>query len=257
MQNDIQKASLWKRIAAGILDLILLAVLATGFCWALSALLNYNSHLEKSEAIEAKYMAEFGLQADMNADKFAEMTPEAQRDYEARVAAADAALNADDEAMYTYTMVLNLSLIIATGGILLATLLLEFLVPMLLGNGQTVGKKVFGLCVIRIDGVKLTPLQLFVRVLLGRYTVETMIPVYAVVMAFVGSLNLFMIILVAVLLLVEIITIAVTRNNYLLHDLMAGTVVADYGSQQIFKTTEDLIAHQQRIAAERAARQNY
>ena len=128
MQNDIQKASLWKRIAAGILDLILLAVLATGFCWALSALLNYNSHLEKSEAIEAKYMAEFGLQADMNADKFAEMTPEAQRDYEARVAAADAALNADDEAMYTYTMVLNLSLIIATGGILLATLLLEFLV---------------------------------------------------------------------------------------------------------------------------------
>ena len=257
MQNDIQKASLWKRIAAGILDLILLAVIATGFCWALSAILNYDSFLEKSETIEARYMAEYGLQADMTTEKFAQMSPEVQAAYEERVADADAAIKADNEAIYTYGMVMNLSLIIATGGILLAMILLEFVVPMLLGNGQTVGKKVFGLCLIRNDGVKLNPMQLFTRVLLGRFTVETMIPVYAVVMAFVGTLNLFMIIMVAVLLLAEIIVIAVTRNNYLLHDLMAGTVVVDYGSQQIFKTTEDLIAHQKKIAAERAARQTY
>ena len=36
MEHDIQKASLWKRVAAGILDLILIVVLATGFGWAIS-----------------------------------------------------------------------------------------------------------------------------------------------------------------------------------------------------------------------------
>ena len=48
-----------------------------------------------------------------------------------------------------------------------------------------------------------------------------------------------------------------TRNHSLLHDLMAGTVVVDYASQKIFQSTEDLIAYQKKIAAERAARQDY
>ena len=43
----------------------------------------------------------------------------------------------------------------------------------------------------------------------------------------------------------------------LLHDLMTGTVVADYGSQKIFKSTEDLIAYQKMLAADRARRQTY
>ena len=48
-----------------------------------------------------------------------------------------------------------------------------------------------------------------------------------------------------------------TRGNCAIHDLMAGTIVVDYASQTIFKTTEDLIAYQKRMAAERAARAPY
>ena len=37
MVTDLQKASLWKRVAAGILDVILIVVLATGFGCVISA----------------------------------------------------------------------------------------------------------------------------------------------------------------------------------------------------------------------------
>ena len=57
-------------------------------------------------------------------------------------------------------------------------------VPLKLGNGQTIGKKVFGIGVMRVDGVQLTTIQLFIRTILGKFTLETMIPVYIVLMIF-------------------------------------------------------------------------
>ena len=257
MHNDIQKAGLWKRIAAGILDLILLTVLATGFCSIFSYVLNYDDYLDQSEQIRDQYIQQYQLPEDVTQQMLDEMTPEEYDAYVAKVDQANDAIQNDKEAGRVFSMVLNLSLIIASGGILLPMLLLQFVIPLILGNGQTVGKKVFSLCVARTDTVKINTLQLFTRVILGKYAVGVMIPVYSAIMIYLGVPNLLLLTIAAVLLLAQIISFAVTRNHYLLHDLMAGTVVVDYGSQQIFKTTDDLIAHQQRIAAERAARQKY
>lgn len=257
MQNDIQKASLWKRIAAGILDAILLAVLATGFGGVLSSLLNYSDYHTQYVSINQRYIDEYGIDVEMTQDKFDLMSQQEQQEYTARVEAADAAIMADAQAQQSFSAVLNLSLIIVTGGILLAMLVLEFVVPMLFGNGQTVGKKAFSLCLVRTDGVKMNGVQHFTRVILGKFAVETMIPVYAVVMLMLNQFNLFMLTFAAALLIAQVVILIVTRNNCLLHDLMAGTVVVDHGSQQIFKSTEDLVAYQKRIAAERAARQTY
>ena len=52
MTTDLQKASLSKRIAAGILDTMLLCVLAVGFMSVLFNLLNYNDH---SAALKQSY----------------------------------------------------------------------------------------------------------------------------------------------------------------------------------------------------------
>ena len=163
----------------------------------------------------------------------------------------------DQEAVKAYHMVSNLMLIIVTCGILLAMLALEFGVPLLFGNGQTVGKKVFSLCVVRNDGVKLNGFQHFTRAVLGKYAVETMIPVYVVIMLMQGQSVGLLLLLVIALLLAQCILVLATRNRCPIHDLMAGTVVVDYGSQKIFKSTEDLIAYQKKIAADRAARQDY
>lgn len=257
MHKDIQRAGMWQRIAAGILDMILLAILATGFCWLLSSILNYDQYFVQSENIRKQYTQQYNLPEEITQEILDEMSAEKYAQYEANVKAANEAIAQDEEAIRVFNMVMNLSLIIAAGGILLSMLLLQFVVPLLFGNGQTVGKKIFGLCLIRNDGVKLNPLQLFTRVILGKYAVGVMIPVYAVIMLMLNVPSLLLLLAAAVDVLAQIICFLVTRNHYLLHDLLAGTVVADYGSQRIFKSTEDLIAYQKKIAAERAARQDY
>ena len=159
--------------------------------------------------------------------------------------------------MYAYNMMLNLSMVITTLGILLAILLWEFAIPVLLGNGQTLGKKIFGLCLVRNDGVKVNSMQLFARTVLGKFTIETMIPVYLLLMLFWGTMDLTGTLMILGLIVAELMVLALTRTNSAIHDLLAGTVVVDITSQMIFRTTEDLIEYKKKIAAEQAARQRY
>lgn len=250
MDYEIQKASLWKRIAAGILDFILIIVMATGIGWALSGLLQYDNYSNRLDQLRSSYEERYGIDLDVPMEA---LSPEQQAVYKA----ADEAFGQDEEAIYLFNMAINLILLIVTGGILAAFIVLELIIPLLIGNGQTVGKKVFSLCLVRSDGVKMNNLQLFARTVLGKFAVETMIPVYVVIMFLFNALNLMSLILGVAVLLTQCISIIVTRNNCLLHDLMVGTVVVDYGSQKIFKSTDDLIAYQKKIAADRAARQTY
>lgn len=253
MAHDLQKAGLWKRIAAGIFDGILTGILAVGIACLLSVLLGYDSHSAALDAAYTRYESQYGVTFDISQEEYLAMTEELRQNYDA----AYGALTADQEAMYAYNMVMNLSLVITTLGILLGILCMEFFLPLILGNGQTLGKKIFGLCLVRTDGVKLNHMQLFVRTLLGKFTIETMIPVYILLMLFWGTVGLLGTVLLAALGIAQCVCLAVTQTNSAIHDLLAGTAVVDFGSQRIFRTTEDLIAYQKKIAAERAARQAY
>jgi uncharacterized RDD family membrane protein YckC len=178
MTTDLQKASLSKRIAAGMLDAMLLCMLAVGFMSLLMNFLGYNTHSAVLEQAYEHYETQYGVSFDMTYEEFESMT-DAQKE---NVNAAYQALINDDEAMRTYNMLLNLTLLIATFGILFAIAVLEFAIPLWLKNGQTIGKKAFSLGLMRIDGVQITPLQLFARTILGKFTVEIMIPVYIIIM---------------------------------------------------------------------------
>lgn len=253
MIHDIQKADIWKRIAAWVFDWILLSVLIVGLGVFLSWILGYDTYSTAVEQSYSKYELQYGVVFEITQDEYMSMSEAAQKNYDA----AYAALTSDTEAMYAYNMMLNLTLVITTGAIAFALLLWEFLIPLYLGNGQTVGKKIFGLCLVRTDGVKLNTMQLFTRTLLGKFTVETMIPVYILLMLFWGLTDLTGTLILLALLIAQVICIIVTRTNSAIHDLLAGTVVVDLASQTIFRTTEDLIAYQKKTAAEQAARQSY
>ena len=159
--------------------------------------------------------------------------------------------------MYAYNMVVNLTMVISTFGILFSVAAMEFVVPLLFGNGQTLGKKIFGLCVVRTDCVRVNTMQMFVRTILGKFTIETMIPVYLLLMLFWGITDLTGTLILAALLLAELITLASTRRHAGIHDLLAGTAVADFGSQIIFATEQDLIEYQKKVHADRAERHPY
>lgn len=250
---ELQKANGWKRIAAWILDIILLCILTVGAVYLLSAVVGFDAYDAKLQAAYDSYESQYGVTFSIDQQTYEAMTDAERENYNA----AYDALIADEEAMYAYNMVVNLSLLLVTLGILLATLILEFIIPLLLKNGQTVGKKCFSLGIVRIDGVKMNTLQLFARTILGKYTIGTMIPVYIAMMLFWGSLDAIGLVLLAALVIAQAICVAVTRNNSTIHDLLAGTVVVDISSQQVFESTEDLIAYTKRIHAERAQRQEY
>lgn len=257
MDNDLQKASVWKRIAAGILDLILVIILATGFGSAISAISGYDNWSKTVEDKLNYYSEKYDVKPGMSMQEYEAMSPEEQKAYDQRAKAADQELNGDQEALKAYAMTQNLVLIIVTGGILLAMLVVEFIVPLIFKNGQTLGKKVFSLCLVRIDGVQLNGYQHFIRAILGKFAVETMIPVYVAILLFQQKPAGLLLIAVLAMLIAQCVIFAVNRNNSLIHDLMAGTAVVDYGSQKIFKTTDDLIAYQKKLAADRALRQDY
>lgn len=253
MGIELQKASMWKRISAWLLDIILLSIVAVGAGLFLSWVLGYNSYNDALDAGYAQYETQYGVTFEITLEEYNSMTEAERGQYDT----AYQAMTADPEVLHNYNMVLNLTLVITALGILLAYLILEFVVPLLFGHGQTLGKKVFGIGLVRNDGVQMNTMQLFVRTVLGKFTVGSMIPVYVLIMLYFNIVGLPGTLLLMALLLTQIIMLAFTRNRIAIHDALAGTVAVDISSQQIFRTTEELIAYTKRIHAERAARQPY
>lgn len=253
MSLDLQKASMWKRISAYIFDGILMITLAVAFGWLLSLILGYDGYNDQVNQAYAKYEAEYGVVFDVTQSEYDAMTQEQKDQYQL----AYDALIADEDAMLAYNIMLNMTMLIVTTGILLSMILLEFVVPMLLKNGMTLGKKIFSIGVVRTDCVRITGVQLFVRTMLGKFTVETMIPIYMILMFLWGTLSATAVLILMLLLMVQLILVLVSRNHSAIHDLLAGTVTVDYASQMIFRSTDDLIDYQKKLAAEEAARKEY
>lgn len=250
---DLQKASMWKRMAAWILDVILTAVLAVGFGVILSAIVNFDGYYDSLMAGYDRYETAYSVEFDITRDTY-EALDETQKE------AYNTAYNAlitDEQVLRDYNMVINLSLVITSVGILLAMLCLEFAVPLWLKNGQTIGKKAFGIGLTTAECVKVNTMQLFVRTLLGKYTIETMIPVYIVLMFLWGTMDMTGTIVLGGLALLQLICVAVTRNNTAIHDMLAGTVAVDLASQKVFQNPQERIEYIKRIAAEQAQRQDY
>lgn len=253
MVTDLQKASLWKRISAGLFDLILVAILAVGAAALLSVIFGYNTHNQNLTDAYARYEAEYGVEFQMTQAEFEALSQQEQDTYYQ----AYEALIADQEVLYLYNMVVNLTLLIITFGIFLSLLVLEFAVPMLLKNGQTLGKKIFGIALMRVDGVKLTGVQLFIRTVLGKFTLEVMIPVYVLIMIFFNSIGLVAVAVLGALLVGQVLSMTLSRTGGLLHDTIAATVAVDMASQMIFDTPEQKLEYIKRLHAEDAARQEY
>lgn len=253
MMLDLQKASVLKRVSAWILDGIALLILTVGVCALLSSVLNIDQHSADLEAHYERYETAYGVKFEITQDAYEAMSKEQQENYDA----AYKALIEDKDAMYSYNMVLSLTLIVVSIGILLAHLVLEFGVPMFLGNGQTLGKKVFGLGVMRTHGIKMNGVAMFIRTFLGKYTLETMIPVLVVIMLMFNMTGLMGTLLVLGIGVTQVVLMIVTRTNATIHDLLADCVVVDLSSQMIFEDEEELLEYKKRMSAENAARESY
>lgn len=253
MTAELQKASLSKRIAAALLDFIILTVLVTGVAALLSGIFNQGSQAEIISTRQQHFEAQYGVKFDITAEDFEKLTEDQQKKFDE----AYLAMINDEAFIRAYTMQISLTLLIITFSILLGILVVEFFIPLWLKNGQTVGKKVFGLAVIRIDGVQLTRMQLFIRSVLGKFTIESMVPVYIIIIIILNVANIFLLAILAALLFGQAASLIFSKTNSAIHDRLAGTAVVDFASQQIFRSKEDLLEHTKKIHADRVNRSDY
>ena len=250
---DLQKADVWKRISALLFDLILLAIVAIGAALLLSAVLGYDGQTAKLENVQTGYETQYGVEFDLTAEEREKLTEEEKIQYDK----AYEAFTQDAEAGRLYSLLVNLSLLIITFALLIAYFVMEFTIPLVLGNGQTLGKKIFGIGVMREDSVRITPMLLFIRTVLGKYTVETMIPVMIVFMILFNAIGIVGIAVLALFAIMQIVTICITRGRMPFHDLLAHTVTVDFASQKIFENPEALLAYKQKLHAEAADKAKY
>ena len=139
MISDLQKANMFKRISAGLFDFITTCIVIVAITLLLSTILGYDNYKTSLDASYAKYEEQYNIKFSMSEEERAAMSEADLKRYDE----AYEALIADDEAMYTYNMIINLTLLITSLGIFIGMLITEFIVPLVLGNGQTLGKKIF------------------------------------------------------------------------------------------------------------------
>ncbi len=251
--KDLQKGDMWKRISAYMFDKILLFTVIVGVAFLLSFLFDFDKYSSVQPTRQAEIEAEYGTDLDITEEEYNKLSPEAKAKYEA----ARKALSEDPEVWYALEMLFWLALIITSFSVLIGYLLLEFTVPLLFGNGQTLGKKIFGLGIMRTDGVKITTLILFIRTVLGKYTIETMVPLMIVICFAFGILGYIGVALLAVLLISNAVLLIKTDTRSALHDMLASTVCVDMTSQIIFDTPEALLEYKKRVHKEMADKAEY
>lgn len=262
MIYDLKKASLWKRASAFLFDLILLVVIAVGVAALMSALLKYDTHVEVikaeriklTEKIEAEYEKEHGVRCELDLSLgYDEMTEEQKQLY----ARLDDEMGKNQNIQTAAFLMLNYSLVICLVSLFVAYAILEFAVPMLFGNGQTLGKKLFSLGVIRTSTVKAKPIVLFVRMLFGKFTFETVLPMFVLIMMFFGIVGIVGPVVIFGLALLEIIAMCATRTNSALHDLISDTCVVDLSTQMVFESEQALLDYKKKIHEENVAKSPY
>ena len=245
---DLQRADMWKRISAWLFDFIMIGIVIVGLAWGLSVILKYDAHYDRLEACYDKYEDEYNIKLDISNEDYNKLSDAEKQKY----LEAGEKMQNDEEIRARYNIIVNLVLSITTFSIMLGFVITEFVVPLCFKNGQTLGKKIFGIGVMRSDGVRMTSLQLFVRSVLGKCTVETLVPVFVIMMVILGVISgIIGTAVLAAIALSEIVLLIATKERTPIHDVMSGSVAIDMASQMIFDSPEELLAYKQKIHAEK------
>ena len=249
----IQKAGLLKRFSAFLLDFILMTIVVTGLAFLLFSITGYDNHLAFVEGKQAEYEEMYSVDFSITEEDFNKLSSDEQKYIE------DAYIKfaTDTEVVGAYNLMFNLTLMITSLSIFFAVLILEFIIPIFFKDGMTVGKKIFGIGVIQENGVRMNNVAHFTRAVLGKYTIELMIPVILITMMLFGSGGYIGVIVLGLILIFELFVFFKDKNYTAIHDVLSHTVCVDMQTQLIFDTEEELLAYKERIHAEMAERSAY
>ena len=222
---ELKKAPTIRRISAGIVDLILIIVVMVAVILVIKPYCSLDTKEAELEAVYDEYCDEYGIDPELTQEEYDKMTKEEQDAYNAAVQRANEALNNDKYVIELFYAINKLYLFIALAGISIASLIVELVVPLVLGNGQTIGKKIFKLGVRNKHGYKASIVQLLARSLLGKIlpAMGIVVLLYLFLVA-IWSDAVLALLGIAVL---EILVYMLTKRNALIHDVITSTACVD------------------------------
>lgn len=241
MSVTLQKANFWKRISAWMFDFIVTIMLTFGFATGITAICGYDEKTEELNSYYTTYEQQFGIDFNISEEDFNKLSADQQAVYNQ----AKKALYSDAGFQETYQDIFELTMLMFGGGLLLAFLLWYFVVPLLFGYGRTMGKRIFGLAVVRTNCVKVSNPVLFIRTVVGMCAIETLFPLALLIMIWFEIMGIVGLITIALLGILQVAMLIKTKTNSSIHDLLADTVVVEFASQRIFDTQEDWMQYQQ------------
>ncbi len=249
MIYDLQKASILKRISAFLLDFILICIVAVGAAALFSLVLNfdeaYQGYYDRYEIVftqvDADIRQELGIDFTWT-EGLDKLTAEQKVKYDQYVQKLGEGLNKDKDLVTAYNNIVILTLTIIPLSFFVAFILLEFVVPLIFKNGQTVGKKIFGIAVCHTTGVKISTFSLFVRGVIGKFTIETMVPVFLLLMMFFRG-GITALIVIGLLLIFQLVLLIKTKTRSLIHDVISYSCEVDLASQMIFENEDDRLKY--------------
>jgi uncharacterized RDD family membrane protein YckC len=212
----------------------------------------YDDKEAQMQAKYEQYEEEYGIDIDISQEEFDKLSQEMKDRYEE----ADAAFRKDSEAIHLQATLFTLSLLILSVGTFFGIFIWHFIIPALLKNGQTIGKKCFSIAVMRTSSVQISTPILFIRSMLGLYAIETMVPVLMVLMLLFGTIGGTALLVIGLLFILQFIVILVSKTNSSIHDLLSDTVVVDMSTQKIFESNEALLAYKEELHAAAVAKEN-
>ncbi len=243
---DFHKAKPLKRLAAYVIDLFLLLIVTAGVVAGMFSVLNFNGY--RNELLS--YYEEYGQQYDVDlSEQKANLSEEDQKKYDDAIAG----LNSDERALSALANIVKITWLSMAVGLLVAYVILEIMLPLIFKNGQTVGKKTMGLCVMHKDHVQVSALQVIFRTILGKYFIETLIPATMLLLKLSATLGTTASLVLSLIAMTQGFIVLMSQANCGIHDKLFKTVVADMNKQHIFATVDDLKAYEEEMARREAA----
>lgn len=256
MIYDLQKASILKRISAWLLDFICLCIIVVGVMALFMVITKFDSKLKQLNENIEEYKVETGYDLNEIANKSDKEITQAEIDAYNKFWAPNSDGTPNENSVLYADIVTKVFWAISVG-ILIAYLIVDFVIPLIFKNGQTLGKKIFSIGVMQVTGVRITPAILFVRAILGKCIVETLIPVLLLMMIVLNIGNLITIIVIAAIVLFQLILIIATKTNSLIHDALSSTVTVDMATQMIFDNKDEMISYKENLSKAEAEKAEY
>lgn len=220
-----------KRIGAFILDFICIIIILVGLCLLFSVLFGYD---QTNEALDLKYI-EYGIKYydEENNLLITKGTDE-------ELALLWNLFDQDAEAVHLWERIVDLSLIIPILSLTLSMLIFEFLIPLIMKHGRSIGRYVFKIGLITNEEIEVKGIHLFIRFLFGKLIINSLIPLICLLLVYLNLANFLSVMILFCILIINLAFIIFSKNHIGISDRLAKVYPCEMEGQTFFNSVEEL-----------------